>query len=273
MLIRLSALVVGPCDPSTCLDVILHLVSMSGDASIPANESASDVPEAQQDSTPSVEETPGTASPDSASEGVPSDQNSDQNNEARLEQLEREHSTLRQEHETLSAQYVRIAADFDNFRKRQSRDQDDLKLQITCSTLSEILPVVDNFERARQQLDPQGEEAQALHRSYQGLYKQLVDVLKQLGVAPMRVVGQEFDPSLHEAVLREPSDEHPEDVVIEELQRGYHLSGKVLRHALVKVSMGPGPQQGDAVAQGTEGGETAPPTQGDDGSPTPAANE
>ena len=74
-------------------------------------------------------------------------------------------------------------------------------------------------------------------------------------------------------MLREPSDEHPEDVVVEELQRGYHLSGKVLRHALVKVSMGPGPQQGDSVAQGTEGGETAPPTQGDDGSPTPAANE
>ena len=269
MLIRLSALVVGPCDPSTCLEVILHLVSMSGDASIPANDSAADVPETQQDPKPSVEETPAVASPDSPSEaGTPA-----QNNEARLEQLEREHSTLRQEHETLSAQYVRIAADFDNFRKRQSRDHDDLKLQITCSTLGEILPVVDNFERARQQLDPQGEEAQALHRSYQGLYKQLVDVLKQLGVAPMRVVGQEFDPSLHEAVLRESSDEHPEDVVIEELQRGYHLSGKVLRHALVKVSMGPGPQQADAAVQGTEGGETAPPIQGDDGPPTQAANE
>ncbi len=154
-------------------------------------------------------------------------------NEARLEQLEKEH-------ETLKSQYVRIAADFDNFRKRQSRDQDDLRLQLTCTTLSSILPVVDNFDRARQQLDPQGEEAKALHRSYQGLYKQLVDVLKQLGVAPMRVVGQLFDPTLHEAVLREPSNEHKEDIIIEELQRGYHLNGRVLRHALVKVSMGPG---------------------------------
>tara|TARA_B100000965_G_scaffold303225_1_gene261916 strand:+ start:249 stop:1007 length:759 start_codon:yes stop_codon:yes gene_type:complete len=155
--------------------------------------------------------------------------------EARLQQLEKEH-------ETLNSQYMRIAADFDNFRKRQSRDQDDLKIQLTCSTLSEILPVVDNFERARQQLNPEGEEAQALHRSYQGLYKQLVEVLKQLGVAPMRVVDQPFDPSLHEAVMREPSDEKVEDIVIEELQRGYHLNGRVLRHALVKVSMGPGPK-------------------------------
>jgi molecular chaperone GrpE len=165
----------------------------------------------------------------------------------RGQELESQLETLRVEHETLRGQYVRLAADFDNFRKRQSRDLEDLKLQITCTTLSEILPVVDNFDRARQQLNPQNEEAQNLHRSYQGLYKQLVDVFKQLGVSPMRVEGEPFDPALHEAVLREPSQDHPEDVVMEELQRGYHLDGRVLRHALVKVSMGPGPTAtGDA---------------------------
>ena len=58
----------------------------------------------------------------------------------------------------------------------------------------------------------------------------------------MRVVAQQFDPKLHEAVLWEPSQEFNEDIIIEELQRGYHLEGKVLRHALVKVSMGPGQQ-------------------------------
>ena len=171
----------------------------------------------------------------------------------RLPALEAELQALRAEHETVRSQYMRIAADFDNFRKRQSRDQDDLRLQIACSTLSEILPVVDNFERARQQLDPQAEEAQAIHRSYQGLYKQLVDVFKQLGVSPMRVEGEPFDPSLHEAVLREPSEEHVEDVVIAELQRGYHLNGRVLRHALVKVSMGPGPAGGGGTGGGGGG--------------------
>ena len=159
--------------------------------------------------------------------------NSITNNDARLEQLEKEH-------ETLKGQYVRIAADFDNFRKRQSRDQDELKIQLVSKALTAILPIVDNFERARQQLKPETDEAQSLHRSYQGLYKQLVEVLKQQGVAPMRVVGQQFDPNLHEAVLREPSEEFSEDLIIEELQRGYHMEGKVLRHALVKVSMGPG---------------------------------
>ena len=157
------------------------------------------------------------------------------NNDARLEQLEKEH-------ETLKSQYLRISADFENFRKRQSRDQDDLKIQLVSKALTAILPIVDNFERARQQLKPESEEAQTLHRSYQGLYKQLVEVLKQQGVSSMRVVGQKFDPNLHEAVLREPSQEFNEDIITEELQRGYNLEGKILRHALVKVSMGPGQQ-------------------------------
>jgi len=168
---------------------------------------------------------------------------------ARLEEAQAKLAALQSEHEALRGQYMRIAADFDNYRKRQSRDQDDLRLQITCNTLSEILPVVDNFDRARQQLNPQGEEAQALHRSYQGLYKQLVDVFKQLGVSPMRVEGEPFDPNLHEAVMRAASDEHAEDVVLEELQRGYQLHGKVLRHALVKVSTGPGPQGSEGESQ------------------------
>ena len=215
---------------------------MSGEASTPAQDPSVE----PLDAAPSAAE-PEVVSTDASAEGSLTDP------AERLQQLEQELQSLKQEHETLQSQYMRIAADFDNFRKRQSRDQDDIRQQLVCSTLSEILPVVDNFERARQQLNPEGEEAQALHRSYQGLYKQLVDVLKQQGVARMEVVGQLFDPTLHEAVLREESTEHPEDVVIEELQRGYHLNGKVLRHALVKVSMGPGPS---ADAEGAASAET-----------------
>ena len=208
---------------------------MSGEAPTPEQEQsveqneAATAPEAEATNNGSVSDASGVSD---ATAADPSQ---------RLQQLEQELQKLTQEHETPQSQYMRIAADFDNFRKRQSRDQDDLRLQLVCSTLSEILPVVDNFERARQQLNPEGEEAQALHRSYQGLYKQLVEVLKQQGVARMEVVGQDFDPTLHEAVLREESHDHHEDVVMEELQRGYHLNGKVLRHAMVKVSMGPGP--------------------------------
>ncbi len=209
---------------------------MSGDpavgpeAEIGADRQAGDqVMPVESDSQPAV--------PEQEPENAPQPEAAGQ----RETQLEAELAALRAEHENLNGQYVRLAADFDNFRKRQSRDNDDQRVQIICSTLSEILPVVDNFERARQQLNPQHEEAQNLHRSYQGLYKQLVDVFKQLGVSPMRVEGETFDPNLHEAVLREESHDYPEDVIVAELQRGYHLNGRVLRHALVKVSMGPGP--------------------------------
>ena len=208
---------------------------MSGDASTPEQDQtvASGAVPATPDSAPDPD------APEATSEQAPAAVDPAD----RMQQLEQELSSLKQEHETLNSQYMRIAADFDNFRKRQSRDQDDMRQQLVCSTLTEILPVVDNFERARQQLNPEGEEAQALHRSYQGLYKQLVEVLKQQGVARMEVVGQEFDPNLHEAVLREESSEFAEDLVCEELQRGYHCDGRVLRHAMVKVSMGPGPSE------------------------------
>ncbi|CAK6696485.1 nucleotide exchange factor GrpE [Synechococcus sp. CBW1107] len=235
---------------------------MSGEATPFPQDPSAGADSLIQDLDQAGEESPAaTGAPEPASSDPPAEAvaGGEADGEPLAQRLSAELETLRREHETLRGQYMRIAADFDNFRKRQSRDQDDLRLQIACSTLSEILPVVDNFDRARQQLDPQSEEALSLHRSYQGLYKQLVDAFKQLGVAPMRVEGEPFDPNLHEAVLREPSDLVREDMVIEELQRGYQLNGRVLRHALVKVSMGPGPGASEGVAplaqDGTVGGE------------------
>lgn len=167
---------------------------------------------------------------------------------AKLEQwqetMDRQFKQQQQQLEEKDNQIMRGAAEFDNFRRRSERDKDKLKLRYTCAVLREMLPVVDNFERARKALSPEKLEtlhAQDVHQDYQGIYKQLVAALKRLNVSSMKVEGQVFDPSLHEAVMREPSRDYEEDVVIEELQRGYHLDGEVLRHAMVKVSMGPGP--------------------------------
>ncbi len=135
-----------------------------------------------------------------------------------------------------SSQYMRIAADFENFRKRTLKEKDDLELQVKRNTITELLPIIDNFERARAQIKPQNDGEMGIHKSYQGVYKQLVDCLKRLGVSPMRPEGQEFDPNEHEAVMREPTDEYPEGTVLEELVRGYFLGDRVLRHAMVKVA-------------------------------------
>lgn len=162
-------------------------------------------------------------------------------NAAVLSEKDNEIKLLKSQLEERTNQCVRIAADFDNYRKRTQRERDDLELQVKCSTINELLPVVDNFERARLQIKPQTEQETTIHKSYQSVYKQLVDCLKRIGVAPMRSEGKEFDPSLHEAVMRQPTDEYPEGTVIEELVRGYLLGERVLRHALVKVAAAPEP--------------------------------
>ena len=148
---------------------------------------------------------------------------------------------LKAQLEERNTQYMRIAADFENFRKRTQKEKEDLEQQVKGNTIIELLPVVDNFERARSQLKPQTDAELSIHKSYQSVYKQLVDCLKRLGVSVMRPEGNEFDPNLHEAVMRQPTDEHPEGTVLEELVRGYFLGDRVLRHAMVKVAAAPEP--------------------------------
>ncbi|MEH1810534.1 nucleotide exchange factor GrpE [Nostoc sp.] len=155
---------------------------------------------------------------------------------AALAELTQQIESVKTQLEERSTQYMRIAADFENYRKRTSKEKEDLELQVKRNTILELLPVVDNFERARAHLKPQSDGEMTMHKSYQGVYKQLVDSLKRLGVSPMRPEGQEFDPNLHEAVMREPTDEHLEGTVLEELVRGYYLGDRVLRHAMVKVA-------------------------------------
>ncbi|MHC5598119.1 MAG: nucleotide exchange factor GrpE [Nostoc sp.] len=155
---------------------------------------------------------------------------------AALAELTQQIESLKTQLEERSTQYMRIAADFENYRKRTSKEKEDLEVQMKRNTILELLPVVDNFERARSHLKPQSDGEMTMHKSYQGVYKQLVDSLKRLGVSPMRPEGEEFDPNLHEAVMREPTDEHPEGRVLEELVRGYYLGDRVLRHAMVKVA-------------------------------------
>lgn len=174
------------------------------------------------------------------------------------ETLQRENETLKAQIEelksqsdSLKTQSMRIAADFDNFRKRTAKEKEDLEQQIKRNTITELLPVVDNFERARSHLKPQTEGELTIHKSYQSVYKQLVDCLKRVGVSPMRPEGQEFDPNLHEAVMREATDEYPEGTIIEQLMRGYMLNDRVLRHAMVKVAAA-GESSGQNLEQDAE---------------------
>ena len=165
-------------------------------------------------------------------------------NEAIISALQQENANLKrlldekiEQSSGIKAQYARLAADFDNFRKRTGKEKENLTKQTKKAFVTELLPVVDNFERARVQIQPATEGEQTIQNSYQGVYKTLVDCLKRLGVSAMRPEGQEFDPNFHEAMLREATDEHPEGTVIEQLMRGYMLEEQVIRHAMVKVAV------------------------------------
>ena len=157
-----------------------------------------------------------------------------QQENANLKQLLDEKS---QQADSAKAQYARLAADFENFRRRTTKEKENLEVQVKKNVITELLPVIDNFERARTQLKPESEGEKAIHSSYQGVYKTLVECLKKMGVSAMRPEGQEFDPNYHEAMLREATDEYPEGTVIEQLMRGYILGDTILRHAMVKVAV------------------------------------
>jgi molecular chaperone GrpE len=159
--------------------------------------------------------------------------------QAAVSELEQSSEALKAQLEDRNGQYMRLAADFENYRKRTQKEKEEQEQQVICNTVKKLLPVVDNFERARAQIKPQTDAEMTIHKSYQGVYKELVESLKKLGVSPMRAEGQEFDPNLHEAVMRESTEDHPEGTVMEELMRGYVLGDRVLRHAMVKVAAAP----------------------------------
>jgi len=133
-------------------------------------------------------------------------------------------------------QYARLYADFENFRRRTQREKDELKTTGALKTILEFLPILDNFERARAQIQPGNEREEAINNSYQAVYKQLQTALERVGVVPMEALGKPFDPTLHEAIMQEDSSEYTQETVVAEFQKGYYLGDKILRPAMVKVA-------------------------------------
>ncbi len=134
--------------------------------------------------------------------------------------------------------YLRALADFENFRKRSEREKSDFFKYALSGMLKELLPVLDNFDRA---LD-HAEEGDDLHRGVLLIYKQLFDALKKHGLRPIDEAGVPFDPKIHEAVVREEDPSVPSHTVVAVLQKGYFLHDRLLRPAMVKVAVG-GPEE------------------------------
>ncbi|HTM02688.1 MAG TPA: nucleotide exchange factor GrpE [Vicinamibacterales bacterium] len=141
---------------------------------------------------------------------------------------------LRKERDALQDRLLRTAAEFDNYRKRMERERRELSEYAAASVVRDLLPILDNFERALQA--PAGAEADTFRKGVELIHKQMLDLLMKRGVKPIEALGTDFDPNFHEAVIHEVSDAHREGEVMQELQRGYMLGDRLLRPAMVKVA-------------------------------------
>ncbi len=143
---------------------------------------------------------------------------------------------------------LRLQADFENLRKRIEREQAEFRGIATIRLVTELLPVLDNLERALASERPEG-DSDAFRAGVELIHRQFVEALRKEGLRRVDALGQPFDPEVHEAVATETAAGLPANLVIEEIQRGYFLRDRLLRPALVKVTVGEETGDGGAASR------------------------
>lgn len=149
-----------------------------------------------------------------------------------------EENPLQKKYDELNNQYLRLAADFDNYRKRQAQEKENLLKYGAENTVKQLIEVLDNFDRGAKAIETV-EDCEKVKECFNLAYKNFTDVLSKIGLETIKAEGEEFDPNIHEAVMQTPTDEKPEHTIIAELQKGYKLGDKVLRPTLVNVATAP----------------------------------
>ncbi|CAG7634662.1 nucleotide exchange factor GrpE [Paenibacillus allorhizosphaerae] len=164
------------------------------------------------------------------------------NEQAQAAEASEPQDAVRQELEQLKKQaeenqqrYLRAQADFDNFRRRTIKEKEDFAKYASLKLIEQLLPVVDNFERALA-ASKDNKDQEALAKGVDMIFRQLDQVLAGEGLQAMSAVGTPFNPEFHQAIMQVESEEYEEGIVVEEVQKGYMLKDKVLRPAMVKVS-------------------------------------
>ncbi len=158
--------------------------------------------------------------------------------EAEIDRLRGELSQALSDTKTHQEQYLRTLADMENLRKRTQRDKEELAKFANENFLREILPVIDNLERAVEHAE-QAESNDGLFEGVQMTLTQFSQLLSRFGVEPVDAIGQAFDPAYHQAMGQMESDEHPVNTVVQQMQKGYQLNNRLLRPAFVMLAKAP----------------------------------
>ncbi|WP_106768374.1 nucleotide exchange factor GrpE [Paenibacillus faecalis] len=164
-------------------------------------------------------------------ENVSQEANSSEGDDLQVELEKLQNEMSEQQQRTL-----RVQADFDNFRRRTQKEKEDLAKYASSKLITELLPVFDNFERAIAASED-NQDFESFSKGVSMIFRQLETVLNAEGLTAMNSVGQPFNPEFHQAIMQVESDEYEEGIVVEEVQKGYMLKDRVLRPAMVKVSM------------------------------------
>lgn len=173
------------------------------------------------------------------------------------ESMQRGRETMERLQE-LNEKALRQAADFDNFRKRAAREKEDLQKFAIEKVLKDLVPVLDNFDRALEHASA-GTDLEGFAKGVEMTRRHFEEALGRFGVKGFSAVGEAFDPRFHEAMEQVESAEHPANVVVREMVRGYLLHERLIRPALVSVSKGPGPAAGEGTESSTSGDAAEPP--------------
>lgn len=153
--------------------------------------------------------------------------------EERLEEVKEQLTEVTEEKEEYLNKLKRLKADFVNYRNRAKKEKSQIETKTKMEIINSLLPVIDNFERALKSVDEDTDFLSGVKM----IHKQLVDELKKEGLEVIETEGEEFDPAYHEAVMQVESEEYDSGYIVEEIQRGYIMNGKVVRPAMVKVAI------------------------------------
>jgi molecular chaperone GrpE len=150
-------------------------------------------------------------------------------------QVEDPTENLEKEVQELNQRLMRIAADFDNYRKRTRMEKEEFMKYANSNLISDLLPVLDNFQRALDIKEP-NEEVKKFLAGMEMIYRQLMQILEQAGLVPINALGETFDPQKHEAVMQVEDSSAPDNSILEDLRCGYMYKDKVIRPSMVKVA-------------------------------------
>ncbi len=151
--------------------------------------------------------------------------------------MQEELETARSENAAAADMMLRLAAEMDNYKKRVAKERESLIKYGSQGIVQELLPILDNFERA---IEAAGKSSDfdSLLEGVEMISKQMYDALERKGVSKIDAVGETFDPNIHEAVVQVASEKYSENTVVEELQKGYMLHDRIVRPSMVAVSKG-----------------------------------